>query len=278
MKVSVLLLTLNEENNLRLCIPELSWCDDIVVLDSGSIDATREVAESFGARFYTRKFDDFAGQRNYALDNFEFSNKWVLHLDADEIVTPEFLKELELLKEAPGIYAYRLPSKIMFLNKWLKYSGMYPAYQVRLAHKNKMRFVLVGHGQRENLPPENVGIFREPYLHYCFSKGLKEWLQKHADYAEDEASKIISERKNTGKIIKSILKAENNTMRRRGFKELSSYTPLFLRPMMRFTYMYVFRLGFLDGKAGFYYSKLLALYEKMIVTLVKEQKTLKRLN
>ena len=93
MSMSILILTLNEEANLPACLAAVAWADDVVVLDSFSQDQTVAVAERLGARVYPRAFDDFASQRNYALDQIAFKHDWILHLDADEIVTPELHTE-----------------------------------------------------------------------------------------------------------------------------------------------------------------------------------------
>ena len=92
--ISVLVLTLNEAANLPACLAAVAWSDDVVVLDSLSQDETVAVAEGLGARVYQRAFDDFAGQRNYALDQIPFKHEGVLHLDADKIVTPALRAEL----------------------------------------------------------------------------------------------------------------------------------------------------------------------------------------
>ena len=160
----------------------LAWADDVAVLDSFSQDETVAVAERLGARVYQRAFGNFAGQRNYALDLIPFQHEWVLHLDADEIVTPALRAEMAAavaagagadggakarergVKTAGRYDAWRLPSRMMFMGRWLRYSGLYPSYQVRLGHRDRFRFKQVGHGQREDLAPERIGTLTEPYL------------------------------------------------------------------------------------------------------------------
>src|SRR5262249_55431897 len=110
MKVSVLLLTFNEATNLRRCLDALEWCDDIAIVDSGSTDGTLEIAHGCNIRVLHRPFDDFAHQRNFGLAEAGFHNEWVLHLDADEVVTEAFVKKLAGLAPSPGIDAYDIPS------------------------------------------------------------------------------------------------------------------------------------------------------------------------
>lgn len=262
MKVSTLILTLNEERNLAACLAALSWCDDIVVLDSGSTDRTLDIARAHGARILDRKFDTFAGQRNFGLEAGAFHHDWVLHLDADEVVTPAFVTQLTSLVPMPGIDAWRVPSKTMLFGRWLKHAGMYPTYQVRLGHRDRLRFKQVGHGQREDLPAERVATFAEPYLHYNFSHGMRSWLLKHVRYAEDEAREIVARK--ASKVAQG--GQGDATSRRRALKAMASFLPLWLRPFARMFYTLVIRQGFRDGRAGLTYAMMLAVYEGMIAT------------
>lgn len=270
MKVSVLVITHNEAVNLPACLAALSWCDDVVVLDSGSTDATVEIARSYGARVLHRPFDDFAAQRNFALADGDLRHAWVLHLDADEIVTPEFMRALEALEAPDGIDCYRVPSKLMLLGRWLRHAGMYPVYQVRLGHRDRMRFRMVGHGQQEDTPPARVGVFPEPYLHYSFSHGIRRWLHKHVAYAEDEARVLVAQRR--GIPPAHFTGGEGDEMhRRRAAKRRAAKIPLILRAPARFFYVFVVRQGFRDGSAGLVYAAMLSVYEGMITAFAYEK-------
>lgn len=268
MSVSVLLLTLNEETNLPACFAAIHWCDDIVMLDSFSSDASVSLAEESGARVYQREFDHFAAQRNYALEQIKFKHEWVLHLDADEIVTPELYAEIMRVIAEGCFDAFRIPSKTMFFGQWLRYSGMYPTYQVRLGHRERLRFKQVGHGQREDLPRDRVGTLTEPYLHYSFSKGLTEWFDKHNRYATDEARETGAALLADYGIDWRGFWSRDCARRRWALKTLSLRLPF--RPSLRFFYMYFLRRGFLDGRAGFTYCRLLAIYEYLIVLKTRE--------
>ena len=99
------------------CLVGLAWCDDVVVLDSGSTDKKVEIAKEFGARVISRPLGTFADQRNYGLESGDLRHEWVLHLDADEVVTPEFAAALAELVPVPVINGYRVPSKVMFFDR-----------------------------------------------------------------------------------------------------------------------------------------------------------------
>ncbi len=269
MNVSILILTHNEEVNLSACLSSLSWCDDIVVLDSGSTDGTLDVARSYSARVLSRPFDNFAGQRNHGIEYGNFRHDWVLHLDADETVTPEFVSALQSLKPEPEIFGYRIPSKVILFGRWLRYAGMWPSYQVRLGHKSHLRFKQVGHGQQEDIPSEKVAVFAEPYLHYSFSHGMRRWLEKHIKYAVDEAGFARHQRTRSLVPWMSAI-GSDATSRRRLAKAMVTRVPFFLRPAARFFYVYVVRQGFRDGRTGLTYAIMLSVYEGMIAVFYYE--------
>lgn len=268
MKVSVLLLSYNEIANLPRCLRALEWCDDIIVVDSGSTDGSVEYARQHGARVLHRPFDDFACQRNFGLAEGQPKHEWVLHLDADEVVTPSFVRELAALTPPDGIDAYHVPSKLMLHDRWLKHAGMYPVYQVRLGHRERLRFKQVGHGQREDVPAERLGTFAEPYLHYNFSHGLSAWLRKHVTYAEDEARYYAEAKTREAEAGGT----QGVAGRRRVLKALSARLPPFIRPFARAFYMLVVRRAFLDGRAGLTYTGMLCVYEAMIALNIHDRR------
>ena len=267
--ISVLILTLNEEANLPRCLDALDWADDVLVVDSFSTDRTVEVAEARGARVLQRRFDDFAGQRNFGLSEGGLKHDWVLHLDADEVVLPELHDEMFRVIEDERKDAYRVPSKMMLHGQWLRHAGMYPTYQVRLGRREALQFEQVGHGQRETLPPERLGTLEHALIHYSFSKGLEDWFEKHNRYSTVEA-RLALEEAAAGDMDWAGLVATDGTRRRRALKKLAPRLPF--RPTLRFIYMYVLRRGFLDGAAGYTYCRLLSMYEAMTVMKIKERR------
>jgi acetyltransferase-like isoleucine patch superfamily enzyme/glycosyltransferase involved in cell wall biosynthesis len=258
--VSVVILTLNEETNIAHCIESCAWCDDVHVLDSGSEDRTRQVAESLGAQVHTHTFESFGRQRNWAIDNIPLKHVWVFHLDADERFTPELVAELEeLLRDNPPDEGFHCPSKLMFMGRWLKRAGGYPTYQMRLFHKGRMRFKDYGHGQREDTE-QRLRRLRHPYLHYNFSKGLYDWVDKHNRYSTLEALQIVSASGQQPSLTKVL--SPDPVERRRAWKDLGYRAPL--RPAIRWFITLFVQGGILEGRAGWTYAQLLATYERMI--------------
>jgi glycosyltransferase involved in cell wall biosynthesis len=270
MNISVLILAYNEAANLPACLDALAWCDDIVVIDSGSQDGTVEIAGERGAKVLVRPFDNFAAQRNFGLLHGDLRHDWVLHLDADEVLTDDFLVKLRQLDPPAEVDAYFVPSKLMLFGQWLQFSGMYPSNQVRLGRRDKLRFKQVGHGQREDIAPERVGLFPEPYLHFSFSHGMRRWLEKHIRYASDEADLILALRAEATDPQPTNAHLKHSTERRRAAKAWSARLPFALRPVARFIYVYFYRQGFRDGRAGLIYALMTSVYEGMIAIFAYE--------
>jgi len=269
MCMSVLILTLNEEKNLPCCLESVKWCDDVVVLDSFSADRTERIAREHGARFVQREFDDFAGQRNYATDTLDFRHDWVFHLDADERFTPTLLAECRQAIARDGYSGFLVPSKMILWDRWLKHAAGYPVYQVRLTRLGEVRFVQYGHGQREASAERAIGKLSAPYLHYSFSKGFEEWVHRHNRYSSLEADQCRQGMRGKGLEWRSLLSADD-VKRRRALKSLSCRLPF--RPWLKFFYLYLFRLGFLDGLPGLTYCTLQAIYEYMICLKIRERR------
>jgi glycosyltransferase involved in cell wall biosynthesis len=252
---SVLILTLNEDRNLPRCLASIRGCDDIVVLDSGSIDRTAEIARAAGARVIARRFDDFAGQRNYAQREIPFRHPWVFHLDADEQFTPELDAECRAASARPDVDGFLVAPRMLWAGRWIPHCTDYPAWQARFVRAPQFEFIQVGHGQRE-APHMRTARLSANYLHDLSSGGEAEWLDKHRRYARAEAQAHLA---GGGGARLAELFADDRLVRRRALKRLSYALPC--RPALRFAYQYFIRRGFLDGRAGFHYCRLLARYE-----------------
>lgn len=271
--VSILILTLNEQVNIADCLASCAWSDDVHVLDSGSTDGTREIAETMGASVSVNPFESFGKQRNWAIDNIPMKHEWVFHLDADERFTPELVKAMrDLIAENPKEAGFHIPQKFMFMGKWLKRSAAYPTYQMRLFHKERMRFRDYGHGQRE-ATEGGVGVLDVPYIHYPFSKGIYDWLDKHNRYSSLEALQVLdgsTEAFNFFDLFRS-----DRVRRRRAWKEFSYRLPM--RPAIRlWTTLFVLG-GVLEGRPGWTYARLISMYEQMITLKLRLLQTRRRM-
>jgi glycosyltransferase involved in cell wall biosynthesis len=256
-RVSIIILTLNEERNLSACLDSLTGFDDVHLLDCGSTDRTQAIARERGIPIHINPFRGFGTQRNWAIDHIPAKYDWQFHLDADERMTPALAAELASLATFDSDKGgYHVPSKLMFAGRWLKRAGQYPGYQVRFFHKHRLRFHDHGHGQRETTTYP-LGYIVEPLVHHAFSHGLDQWFAKHARYAKREAQQTRIDTADDASLF-----SREAVKRRRALKRLASRMPF--RYTLRLTYMLLVQRALLDGWAGVTYSHMLACYEGMI--------------
>lgn len=234
--ISVTIITLNEEKDLPKCLNSVrKFADEIVVVDSRSTDKTVEIAHKYGAKVYTRSFDNFANQKNYAVS--KATGDWILSLDADEKITPELAREIKSKTQnpKPKIIAYSIPRKNIIFGKFIKYSRWQPELdrQVWLWRKNKGRWEGLVH---ESVVVEGeVAMFKNAKVHYQYET-IREFMTMMNKYSELDAAKRVKD------------------------GQMFSYIRLFIDPIYNFLVRYFYRLGFLDGWRGFILSYLMAIY------------------
>jgi glycosyltransferase involved in cell wall biosynthesis len=237
-KLSVYVITYNEERNIRACLKSVvGLADELVVVDSYSTDETVKISREFTDKVYQRKFEGFGKQRNEALTHI--SHEWVLSLDADEQVPPGLRKEIHrLLDRSPEADAYLIPRQTYFLGRWIKHCGFYPDFR----HAPLFR-----HGRakyRDDLVHERidvagrVGVLNEPLQHFPFHD-IDQFLSKHDRYSDLMARRMVQQG-----------------------RRFSTYQ-LATHPFGAFFKMYVQRAGFLDGMPGLILSGLYAYYTFM---------------
>jgi len=268
MTVSILILTLDEEVNIEACIASVSWSDDIVVLDSGSVDQTRALAEKAGARVFMRAFDNYAAQRNYGLNKIEWRHPWVLMLDADEIVPADLSREMiERVSDASSdTCLYRMRRKDFLFGTWIRGSGGYPTWFPRLARVG--RTWVEREINEEYKTDGEIGELRAHLHHYPFNKGLSAWIAKHNRYSTMEAELLVRSACFTAPAPMRDVFSADPLRRRRALKALVHKMPM--RPLVVFCAGYVLKRGFLEGRAGLAFSLLRSWYEFMIDVKVTE--------
>ena len=274
MAVSIFIQTLNEEQNLPGLLDSVAWADDIVVLDSLSSDGTRAIAEERGCRWFERAYDGRGPHQNWAMEHIEFKHRWVFYLDADERMTPELRAEIDGIaagwesgsrsSENGDPVAYYCGRKNYFRDRWLK-RAMPPGNIMRFFQPPRIRFERLANPVP--IVDGSVGYLKEMFIHYNFSKGLREWFERHNRYSTYEAQETVKALADQPVKIGNLFSGDRNT-RRLELKNLSFRLPL--RPVLKFIYMYVLQRGFLDGRAGFDYCVLQAVYEHLIVLKVRE--------
>ena len=259
MSVSVLILTLNEEINIEQCLDSLSWCDDVVVLDSLSSDRTVALAEERGARVVKRPFDNWSAHQNWAVANIDFRHPWVLYLDADERCPDDLRDEvLERARSGATEAAFRIRRKDYFMGQWLKHAQLYPSWLVRLFRPQRIRYERLVNPVA--LVDGATGELRAHIIHYPFSHGVSHWIARHNRYSDMEAVEAAKVRDRSDHA--GSLWSRDPNERRRALKDVFFRLPA--RPLVKFLYYYGWRRGFLDGRAGLTYATLQAIYEYMI--------------
>jgi len=247
--VSVIILTYNEELNLENCLKSISnWASEIFIVDSYSTDKTLAIAKKYNCKIIQHAFANQAKQFNWALDNLEIKNNWILRLDADEYLTEELKNEItEKLKNvAPDINGFYIKRRIYFMNRWIKHAGVYPLWLLRLFKYGKGKSELKEIDEHIVLLEGRAGELKNDFIHDD-KKDLYWWTQRHNDYSTREVETILN-------LKPEIAALGGQPGRKRWLKEKFYYRlPLFWRAFFYFHYRYFFCLGFLDGKQGLIY-------------------------
>ena len=227
--ISACIITKNEESALGRCLRSLTLADEIIVLDSYSSDRTVQIAKTFHARVYKRRFDNFVNQKNACI--FYARYNWILVIDADEILTRELSYEILHSVNNPNKYkGFYIPRKTLYLNRWIHHSGWYPNYSIRLFKNNHGKFT--GYNVHEKVEIEGkAGVIKYPILHFSYQN-----ITEHVEKINYYSSLIALEKYKMGK--------------------RSSVLWAILKSISKFFLTYIWRLGFLDGRVGLIISVL----------------------
>lgn len=266
--ISVIVSTKNEEKNLPSCLDKLLEFDEIIVVDSASTDKTPLIVAEFGYSLINFSWNGkFPKKRNWALRNLSLRNDWILFLDADEQVTPEFVQEVSILTTKDGFSGFWINYQDHFMGKKLQYG-----LQMR-----KLALFKKGYGEYERIDEDswshldmevhehpivkgNIGTLNSRIIHNDY-KGLERYIERHNAYSTWEAKRYLQLKKN---------KNVSLTFRQRvkyGLIETG------LLPYIYFIGAYFLKLGFLDGKEGYYIAQYKKHYFFQIQTKIKELST-----
>lgn len=266
MIISVVVITFNEEANIGRTLASLQLLvadgkGEIIVVDSGSTDRTVEIAESYGARVFVEQWKGYAAQKNSAID--KASGEWILSLDADEEVGPDLAAEIvSNLKDPPTsnkrtnsnsgenlapiyINGCWIPRKNYFLGRWMRYGGFWPDRKLRLFRHGTGAF-------REAIVHETVEV--QEYNQNGISVESKRLNAALIHHSYPTLSDYIEHMNRYSSLGAEIVVAKG--------KRRFSFLNIVVRPLLTFSYNYVFRLGFLDGREGL----LLHLYHAVYVS------------
>ena len=271
--LSIIVPVRNEAANLARCLECVKWADEIFVVDSHSTDETAQIAEAHGAKIVQFDFNGtWPKKKNWALENLPFKNEWVFILDADEVLPPEAEAEFTSTIANPGdVAGYWINRRFMFMGKWLRHS-YYPNWNLRLFRHALGRYEKLTDADTrsgDNEVHEHVivqgptGRLRCEMDHYAFPS-VEVFIEKHNRYSNWEA-RVSADRQLSGSAAQI---SSGHVERRRKLKQLSQRLPF--RPLLRFLYIYIWQKGFLDGREGYYFARLHALYEFLSVAKTYE--------
>jgi glycosyltransferase involved in cell wall biosynthesis len=221
--LSAVLITKNAADRLEACLSSLRFCDEIVVVDSGSSDATCDLAKKFNARVLKKEWLGFGRQKQFAVD--QATHDWVFCIDADEWVSSRLAQSIESALQNPSAPVYQMPRRNRFLGQWLRHGEGYPDWSMRLFDRRSARW-------SDDPVHEKVlytvipGTLEGDLMHES-EDGLQDYLDKQNRYTTLAARQLFERGQSSGALR------------------------LFGSPLVRFFKFYVFRLGFLDGMPGF---------------------------
>ena len=277
--VAAVVLTHNEERNLPACLASLAgWVREIFVVDSGSTDRTLAIAREAGATVLQHAFEHYGAQRNWAMDTLPIASPWTLHVDADERITPELRASITaaLAGSVPGldgVDGFLVSRRTMFMGRWIRHGGHYPAWHLRLRR--------TGTGRCED----------RLYDQHFYVSGAVQKLQgdlidtltpdvatftaRHLRWATLEAAEHDAPHDATGR-IRGRLATDNAIEQRRWLRDWYARLPLFVRPTAYFLYRYIVRLGFLDGRAGLVFHVLQGFWFRFLVDALIFERRIRR--
>lgn len=240
--LSTVIITCNEENNLQRSLPKLTWCDEIIIVDSGSTDNTLEVCKKYGCKIYHRQFDGYGAQKQFAVSLA--SNNWVLCLDADEVLSDGLVDEIKEEMKNPSAAGYLIPMTFVFMGKEFRYGKEAWRYFLRLFNKEagtfndrKVHEKIVLNGQQKKL--------KNNILHYSY-RNITQYFNKFNKYSSYGAEMAYQQGKTRSLLM------------------------IVLAIPLNFLKYYFVELNILNGICGFYWSVFNAFYHFVKYIKIRE--------
>jgi glycosyltransferase involved in cell wall biosynthesis len=275
--VAVVILTYNEEANIAHALDSVSgWARQLFVVDSFSTDRTLEVVGRYDCAVVQNAFENYSRQRNFALTQLPIEAEWILFLDADEWVPAELRDEISaVVASRPAENGYFLKYRMIWMEKWIR-RGYYPTWILRLFRHGAARCEDRGVG--EHLIVDGAtGYLRNDFIHHD-RKGVDEWIADHNRYATREALEMLRRDGRPGEIDARFW-GGTQAQRKRWLRNVVwNRLPPLVRPFMYFFFRYFVQRGFMDGRAGFMFHFLQALWYYFLIDVryleLKQQKRL----
>jgi len=236
-RLSVVVVTQNEEARIRACLESASWADELIVVDAESSDKTPTIARELTDLVFVRPWPGFAAQKNFGLE--QARGDWVLSLDADEIVSSPLRQQIAAILAGGGEHAgYAIPRRNVFWGRWIRHGGLYPDWQLRLFRRGRGRFA--SRVVHESVTVDGSVGRLTGHLEHRSYRDVADFLERADRYSTLAADEWLAAGRRARPLV-----------------------DLVLRPVGRFLTMYVARAGFLDGWRGFLLAVLYAYYVLM---------------
>lgn len=274
--LAILIAVRNEEKNIAEALESVRFAQEVFVVDSHSTDKTCQIAESLGAQVFQFDYDgNWPKKRNWGLQNLPITCEWVLILDADERVTPVLQASIRKAIQRDGVDGYYTRWKFMFLGRWMKHAWSH-GWMLRLIRHGKGEYEdlgMRGQGGWDNEVHENIVVDGkcerlEGYLLHESNEDLEFWIRKQNEFSTWNAVRR-GHQLAEGFPPTAYLFQRDPIKKRKWLKSLFLRMPF--KPTLIFFWLYVMKLGFLDGKAGFYFCRLRAMHELNIQAKLYER-------
>ena len=275
--VTIIIPAKNEEKNIRECLESAQWADQVFVVDSYSHDKTCSIAEDMGAEVFQFSYNGgWPKKKNWAIQNLPISNDWIMILDADERVERELVIEIADAINRKDVDGYYVRWKFFFLGRWMRHCWRH-GWMLRLVRKGRGAYEDLGmrnEGGWDNEVHENIIVDGQTkrlksWLTHKSNESLSFWIKKQNEFSDWNAERRIRslDEKSPGMLS---LFSSDPLIRRKWMKAM--YLRMPFKPFFIFVYLYFIRLGFLDGREGFYFCALRSCHELQIVAKMYEKK------
>lgn len=267
--IETMIPTFNEAAHIAETVRNALQLGPVFVLDSLSTDGTQELARRAGATVVEHPFENYSRQKNWGLDHLPFKGDWIFILDADERLTPELVDEVNrVVRSGRAADAYFVNRVVVMMGRCVWHGGMFPSWNLRFFRRGTCRY------EDRSVHEHMVFEGRPDYLHelmlHIRRESINDYLDKHIKYADMESDEWVKQktgavqRASAGRLFKDLL-------RFRIYLRRDVWPSVPLQPFVRFVYMYICRLGFLDGAAGWHLANLMGTYEYMIKLMYLEK-------
>jgi len=274
MKISIQILTYNEEKNIEQCLDSIKdLSDDIIIIDSNSNDKTIEICKKYKCKIFFNKFVNHGLQKNWGVKNVKYQYDWILFLDADERLTSALVNEIKHFDDTGEYDFIKFKKKMFWMNKLLRFGGMSNQIKTRIGRSGNCFFEEI---TEEHLLTNNKVLKMKNYFYEDNkNNNLDYFTKKHLSTAQGELKELLNSTLENDTIIPKLF--GDRTQRLRWIKlNVYNFTPLFIRPFVYFFYRYIFLLGFLDGKGGLIFHVLQGFWYRFYIDSLLYQAKVKK--